>query len=188
MSCSHKTSCGMFPIISLSSALKIWQAFYCDGNYATCQRYQRSIAGEPVPGTLLPNGKMLDVATAAEPADGCGAPHPTPAAAPTAVIAPSALATVVTPTTSGRSAYYLRFRSKDGERALQRALDNLRDLGIGVDAGLRKPAGADGLHTCILITDHAPEMNVYRAVVRIEDLDDVVGPVRSVRVDSASAA
>lgn len=186
MSCSHKTSCGMFPIISLSSALKVWQTFYCDGKYETCQRYQRSIAGEPVPSTLLPNGKTLDVAIDAEPAAGCGAP-PAPAVpimerAPVAARAP-----VNADAQTTRSAYYLRFQSKDGQRALQHATAKLQEFGVDLDAGMRKPAGADGLQTCILITEHAPEMNIYRAIVRIEDLDDVVGTVRSVRLNTAPA-
>mgnify|MGYP000052917360 CR=1 FL=1 len=186
MSCSHKTSCGMFPIISLSSALKIWQTFYCDGKYETCERYRRSIAGEPVPRTLLPNGKMLDVATGPEPAAACGAAS----SSPTSVAErPAAIATTpVNTTASTRSSYYLRFQSKDGQRALQHAAAKLQELAVGVDAGLRKPSGADGLQTCIVITDYAPEMDIYRAIVRIEDLEDVVGTVRSVRLDSAPAA
>lgn len=186
MSCSHKTSCGMFPIISLSSALKIWQTFYCDGEYKTCERYRRSIAGEPVPRTLLPNGKMLDVAASPEPTTTCGTASPP--AAPI-VERPTAVATArVNAEVSARSSYYLRFQAKDGRQALQRATAKLQELAIRVDAELRKPPGADGLQTCILVTDYAPEMDIYRAIVRIEDLDDVAGTVRSVRLDSAPTA
>lgn len=186
MSCSHKTSCGMFPVISLSSALKIWQTFYCDGNYESCQRYQRSIAGEPVSRTLLPNGKMLDVAMGPESTTGCGAASPSVAAT-----AERRAPAVSTPTSVGvptRSSYYLRFQSKDGHRALQHAMAKLQELAVSVDAGLHKPVDADGLETCIVITDHAPEMDIYRAIVRIEELDDVIGTVRSVRLDNAPAA
>lgn len=184
MSCSHKTSCGMFPVISLSSALKIWQTFYCDGKYETCERYRRSVAGEPVPRTLLPNGKMLDVVAGAEPTTACGqASPPGKSAEP-----PAASAAPINTAAPTRSSYYLRFRSKDGQRALQRAAATLQDLAVGVDAGLRKPFGTDGLQTCIVITDYAPEMDIYRAIVRIEDFDDVVGTVSSVRLDSMPAA
>lgn len=186
MSCSHRTSCGMFPVISLSSALKIWQTFYCDGNYESCQRYQRSIAGEPVPRTLLPNGKMLDVAVGPDPAAGCGAASPP--AAPVAERRASVISAPATTSASTRSSYYLRFQSKNGQRALQHALAKLQELAVSVDAGLHKPVDAAGLETCIVITDHAPEMDIYRAIVRIEELDDVIGTVRSVRLDNAPAA
>lgn len=191
MPCSHKTSCGMFPVISLSSALKVWQTFYCDGDYKTCQRYQRSIAGEPVPSTLLPNGKSLDVIPHTEPAAGCGEPMPTaaPAAARSAAAVPAAPSAQRTAAeSSARSSYYLRFQAHNAKTVLQQALAKLRELAIGVDAAIDKPADADGLQTCIVITDHAPEMNIYRAIVRIEDMTEVVGGVRSVRVDSVPVA
>ena len=46
MACTHKDSCALFPVISLSSALMIWQTFYCDGQHETCLRFQRSLKGE----------------------------------------------------------------------------------------------------------------------------------------------
>lgn len=61
MSCSHISNCALYPQISLSSALKIWQVFYCEGDFSKCSRYQASVAGKPVPDTLLPNGKNLEL-------------------------------------------------------------------------------------------------------------------------------
>lgn len=189
MSCSHKKSCAMFPVISLSSALQIWQTFYCDGDYKNCQRYLRSIAGEPVASTLLPNGKTLELnSTTAPRVDRA----PSTTAAPTA---PSSTPTPIpTPTRdrpatgdASHSSYYLRFQSRDGSGTLQRALDTLRELAVGIDLSAHK-AGDGGLQICTVITEQAPEMNVYRAIVRIEDMADVVGNVRSVRLDTRTIA
>lgn len=194
MSCSHKKSCAMFPIISLSSALQIWQTFYCDGDYKNCQRYLRSIAGEPVASTLLPNGKTLELnstttprtdrapsttTTNAAPIAPSPKPSPTPASSPAAHDRPATGGT-------SHSSYYLRFQSRDGG-ALQRALDTLRELAVGIDLSAHK-AGDGGLQICTVITEQAPEMNVYRAIVRIEDMADVVGNVRSVRLDTRTVA
>ncbi|MBE9516640.1 MAG: hypothetical protein IME93_06645 [Proteobacteria bacterium] len=61
MSCTHTDSCELYPQISLSSALKVWQVFYCEGDFAKCARFQASSEGQSVPVTLLPNGKELDI-------------------------------------------------------------------------------------------------------------------------------
>ena len=61
MACSHTDDCELYPQISLSSALKVWQVFYCEGDYEKCVRYQTAAEGRPVPVTLLPNGKELEI-------------------------------------------------------------------------------------------------------------------------------
>lgn len=61
MACSHTSNCALYPQISLSSALKVWQVFYCEGDYSKCVRYQTSAEGKQVPDTLLPNGKNLEI-------------------------------------------------------------------------------------------------------------------------------
>ncbi|MDH5633851.1 MAG: ACT domain-containing protein [Gammaproteobacteria bacterium] len=60
MSCSHASGCALYPQISLSSALKVWQVFYCEGDFSKCARFQASSRGEAVPANLLPNGKKLE--------------------------------------------------------------------------------------------------------------------------------
>lgn len=62
MSCSHVINCELFVQFALNPALYIWKDHYCEGDYASCARYQSSGAGEPVPLTLLPNGKIVSVA------------------------------------------------------------------------------------------------------------------------------
>lgn len=61
MACPHKSVCELFPLISGSGALHIWQNYYCDGNYEGCKRFQSTLDGKKIPITLLPNGKTLDI-------------------------------------------------------------------------------------------------------------------------------
>lgn len=63
MPCPHKITCELFPLISGSGALNIWQNYYCDGNYESCKRYQSALNGQQIPITLLPNGRTLDLST-----------------------------------------------------------------------------------------------------------------------------
>ena len=62
MACSHTTTCPLFPLISVNSALKVWKTFYCEGKYHNCARYTLSKTGQSVPVNLLPNGKSLSMA------------------------------------------------------------------------------------------------------------------------------
>ena len=61
MPCPHKITCELFPLISGSGALNIWQNYYCDGNYEGCKRYQATLDGQKILITLLPNGRTLDL-------------------------------------------------------------------------------------------------------------------------------
>ena len=80
MVCTHIKTCALFPQLSLNSALKVWQVFYCEGHFDRCSRYQLACEGKPVPITLLPNGKNMiggsekDNATVGT----CGAATPPP--------------------------------------------------------------------------------------------------------------
>lgn len=61
MACSHRADCPLFP--NLKSSLSGWRTHYCDTEDAwlNCARYTRSLAGKPVPISLLPNGKLAQV-------------------------------------------------------------------------------------------------------------------------------
>ncbi len=59
--CSHISSCELFPKFAMRGSLKVWHSFYCEGNFENCERYKRSLRGEPVPPNLLPNGKELNL-------------------------------------------------------------------------------------------------------------------------------
>lgn len=66
MSCSHIKSCELFVQFALNPALDVWKDHYCEGSqHAACARYQRSLVGQPVPLTLLPNGKIVSVSASA---------------------------------------------------------------------------------------------------------------------------
>lgn len=191
MACTHKESCALFPVISLSSALKIWQTFYCDGRYQTCERYKLSLAGQPVAASLLPNGKILDVGNAPRPAT------ENRPGAPTTRVAPAQSEPATTPATAPAPApvpekivcsYYLRIPVKDVPGTLDKVVAHLGALNVGVDATIEKPAvGPDGTRCLIVITDQAEEMNVYRAIVRIEALDEVSGSVKSIALERLDA-
>jgi hypothetical protein len=53
--------CALFPLFSTAAFLRVWQVGYCEADYTRCVRYQRSMSGEIVPVSLLPNGKSLPV-------------------------------------------------------------------------------------------------------------------------------
>lgn len=60
--CSHLSSCELFPKFALQGSLKVWQTFFCEGDYERCARFQLAKnGGHPAP-NLLPNGKELDLA------------------------------------------------------------------------------------------------------------------------------
>jgi hypothetical protein len=44
----------------MRAALQVWQSFYCEGQYARCERYKLHLSGQAVPTRLLPNGRLLD--------------------------------------------------------------------------------------------------------------------------------
>ncbi len=57
--CVHAADCPLFERFKLSSVLRIWQIYYCEERFDECVRYQMDCRGEPVPPTLLPNGKDM---------------------------------------------------------------------------------------------------------------------------------
>lgn len=61
MACSHIESCELFVQFALNPALDIWKDHYCEGNFKTCMRYQKSQTGSQIPLTLLPNGITIEI-------------------------------------------------------------------------------------------------------------------------------
>lgn len=58
--CSHANDCPLFEKFMLSSALRIWQIFYCEKRFEQCARYTKMRDGQPVRPTLLPDGTDLE--------------------------------------------------------------------------------------------------------------------------------
>ena len=59
MSCSHIKGCELFVQFALNPALDVWKESYCETEYKRCVRYQNSLKNQPIPLTLLPNGKVV---------------------------------------------------------------------------------------------------------------------------------
>jgi hypothetical protein len=57
------TGCPLYSQFKLKALLKYWCSVYCEGDWKTCERYKRSLKGDEVPITLLPNGKTLSAQT-----------------------------------------------------------------------------------------------------------------------------
>jgi len=192
MACTHKDSCALFPVISLSSALKIWQTFYCDGQHETCVRFQRSLKGEKVAPNLLPNGKELDLIvaeTAAKPASTPVAPAPAEAAPASAASNPTPAkpAPAAVGTNAPQYSYYLRFRIQDTPGLADKIIQEIRKTGIGIDATITKPAPQNGARCLIIITDQGPELELYQAILRIEAIEGVIAKVKSIPLEKRDA-
>ena len=61
MACSHIKGCELFVQFALNPALEIWKNNYCNSDFESCVRYKMSKIGQPIPLTLLPNGKKIDI-------------------------------------------------------------------------------------------------------------------------------
>jgi hypothetical protein len=59
--CPNADGCGLFPVLTDSGLLRVWQINYCETNWDRCERHRRMSRGEPVPPTMLPNGENLAV-------------------------------------------------------------------------------------------------------------------------------
>lgn len=61
MACSHVQTCELFVQFALNPALDIWKQNYCEGDFNTCRRFQKSKTGRQIPLTLLPNGAIIEL-------------------------------------------------------------------------------------------------------------------------------
>lgn len=59
MACPHAKECPLYEQFLMRELARPWVLRYCEGQYATCERYKLSSQGKPVPLTLLPNGTQL---------------------------------------------------------------------------------------------------------------------------------
>ena len=59
--CSRVETCLLFKQFQMKSALNVWKSYYCEGDFNRCERWKLVAAGKPVPLSLLPNGRTLDV-------------------------------------------------------------------------------------------------------------------------------
>jgi hypothetical protein len=61
MQCPRVSNCPLFKQFAMKSSLRVWQSLYCESSPARCERYKLACAEKPVPTSLLPNGRTLDV-------------------------------------------------------------------------------------------------------------------------------
>jgi hypothetical protein len=59
--CARVETCPLFKQFQTKAALRVWQSYYCEGDFNRCERWKLAAAGRPVPMSLLPNGRTLDV-------------------------------------------------------------------------------------------------------------------------------
>jgi hypothetical protein len=59
-SCPNAERCLLHRSIGMQAALRVWQSFYCDGRFGSCERFKLASSGLDVPARLLPNGRLLD--------------------------------------------------------------------------------------------------------------------------------
>jgi hypothetical protein len=59
--CARAGACPLFKQFAMKSSLKVWQAYYCEGDWGRCERWKLLATGNAVPAALLPNGRTLDV-------------------------------------------------------------------------------------------------------------------------------
>lgn len=57
--CPHIESCALFPKFTLTPVLHVWQTYYCRARFESCARFALAAQGQPVPATLLPNGREM---------------------------------------------------------------------------------------------------------------------------------
>lgn len=72
LGCSHTATCPLFPL--LNASLQSWRDYYCDteDGWLDCARYKMAVTGQPVPITLLPNGKEAQLLRQVAEAGGVG--------------------------------------------------------------------------------------------------------------------
>ena len=62
MTCSHASNCELYVQFAADPSITLWKTHFCDSNFKRCARYALAVQGRPVPLTLLPNGKEIEVA------------------------------------------------------------------------------------------------------------------------------
>ena len=63
-SCPRLGACALLSQFRMKASLRVWQAYYCEGDFRRCERFKLVLEARPVPPELLPNGRLLDVAAA----------------------------------------------------------------------------------------------------------------------------
>ena len=212
MACSHTSTCPLFPLISVNSALKVWKTFYCEGKYNNCARYNLSKTGQSVPVNLLPNGKSLNMA-------GVSTDNLTEAAAKSEAVeraAPQIIeemasielddtasaridATVAEATrkspakaaaalaeeiNGGTSSWYVRLAANTDTGVVGSVIQAFGQQRIKIDAmSEKRQSGPDVAMVLIVVTDQTTEDNLNTALGQLKSLPTIVGPVKKIKLE-----
>lgn len=212
MACSHTTTCPLFPLISVNSALKVWKTFYCEGNYNNCARFNMSRGGKSVPANLLPNGKSL-TATGMASEDAVTPDQKAKAveqAAPQiveemasidlgeAVVekAPAAKASKPAPAasvaesaaTGDTSSWYLRIMFNTDTGVVANVIQALGRHRVKIDAMSEKRQNGDQVKmVLVVLTDQVTEENLSAALADLKAMPVVVGSVKKIKLEYLSS-
>ena len=217
MACSHTTTCPLFPLISVNSALKVWKTFYCEGKYNNCARYNLSKSGQSVPVNLLPNGKSLSMsgmstdnlteAKAKSEAVERAAPQiieemasidlgseietrSTPSAAKTAAKKSTITGSVASSEdlNGDTSSWYVRLAANTDTGVVGSVIQAFGQQRIKIDAMSEKRQSGPGVAmVLIVLTDQTTEDNLNTALGQLKSLPTIVGPVKKIRLEHLHA-
>ena len=82
------------------------------------------------------------------------------------------------------TAYYLRMSALDKPGVLSQVAQILSDSGISIEALIQKEAGEDEeIVPLILLTNRAVEKQLVEAIIKIESLSSITGPITRIRVE-----
>lgn len=59
--CERIGTCPLFKAFAMKSSLRVWQTYYCEGDWSRCERLKLVASGQTAAPNLLPNGRLLDV-------------------------------------------------------------------------------------------------------------------------------
>jgi len=213
MACSHTSTCPLFPLISVNSALKVWKTFYCEGKYQNCARYNLSKSGQTVPVNLLPNGKSLSMsgvstdnlteAKAKSEAVERAAPQiieemasielgddvatsvaPSPAAAATRPSVTSEVPDVAEDANGATSSWYVRLAANTDTGVVGSVIQAFGQQRIKIDAmSEKRQSGPDIAMVLIVLTDQTTEDNLNTALGQLKSLPTIVGPVKKIKLE-----
>jgi len=66
MACPRQEQCPLFGLFTMKATALLWKANYCNADHHACERLRRAAVGEAVPYNLLPNGRLMAIASVEE--------------------------------------------------------------------------------------------------------------------------
>lgn len=212
MACSHTSTCPLFPLISVNSALKVWKTFYCEGNFNNCARFNMSKTGQSVPANLLPNGKTLtakgmanESTTPEEKVKAVQAagneivqemasieldePAEVEAVSPAiAAVAKASAPAVENFEASGdTNSWYLRIMFSVDSGVVANVIQALGKHRVKIDAMAEKrQSGSQVKMVLVILTDQVSDDALTAAVLELKTIPSVVGNIKKIKLEYLS--